>query len=151
MNDVNEKQVSGTHYKVQGIQHWDYVLTNDVPYMEAQVLKYVSRHRLKGGADDLRKAQHFIEKLVAWESEYPHVKRDEEPEERAPTFTDWVRSCDGPEFSLAPEEIVCMHQIRFWRKEHGDARLRTALALLIRMIAELDDAAEPQRNYIDQD
>ena len=63
MGKANEKQVGGSHYR-SPIQHWDYVLANDIPYMEAQIIKYVSRHAKKNGVQDLEKAQHFLEKLI---------------------------------------------------------------------------------------
>lgn len=61
---ANLGQVGGSHYKRQAIQHWDYVLANNIPYMEAQVIKYVSRWRVKNGVQDLEKARHFLEKLI---------------------------------------------------------------------------------------
>lgn len=61
--DANRRQVGGTHYH-QPIQHWDFVLANGIPYLEAQVIKYVMRHGKKGGAQDLEKAKHFIDKLI---------------------------------------------------------------------------------------
>lgn len=64
MSEANKTQVGGDHYRKQSIQHWDYVLANDIPYMEAQIIKYVSRHRNKNGIQDLQKAQHFLEKLL---------------------------------------------------------------------------------------
>jgi hypothetical protein len=61
---ANEIQVAGTHYKSQAIQPWDYIISNEIPYMEGNVIKYVSRWRDKGGLDDLRKAQHYLQKLI---------------------------------------------------------------------------------------
>jgi hypothetical protein len=64
---ANERQVDGAHYKGKPIQHWDFVLMHKMPYMEAQIFKYVLRWKDKNGLHDLRKAQHFIEKLIEWE------------------------------------------------------------------------------------
>ena len=61
---ANEIQVAGTHYKSQAIQPWDYIISNEIPYMEGNVIKYVSRWRDKGGLNDLRKAQHYLQKLI---------------------------------------------------------------------------------------
>jgi hypothetical protein len=66
---ANEKQVGGSHY-LQPIQHWDYVVANNMPYLEAQVLRYVGRHTKKGGRADLEKAKHFIDKMI--EVYYPN-------------------------------------------------------------------------------
>jgi len=60
---ANQRQVGGSHYQ-SPIQHWDYVLANDIPYMEAQIIRYITRWRKKGGLSDLHKAQHFLEKLI---------------------------------------------------------------------------------------
>lgn len=59
---ANDRQVGGEHYKTE-IQHWDYVEANDIPYLEAQAIKYVGRHAEKNGLEDLDKAIHFIEKI----------------------------------------------------------------------------------------
>ena len=68
MASSNDRQVGGQHYNTP-IQHWDLVVANDIPYLEAQIIKYVMRHRRKNELQDLQKAQHFIEKLV--EVTYP--------------------------------------------------------------------------------
>jgi len=65
----NDYQIAGDHYKKQKINHWDYVLENNIPYMEAQVIKYVSRWRDKNGLEDLRKAQHYLAKLIEYEND----------------------------------------------------------------------------------
>ena len=63
MASANDRQVGGVHYATP-IQHWDFVISNNMPYMEAQIFKYIFRHRSKGGISDLQKAQHFLEKLI---------------------------------------------------------------------------------------
>lgn len=74
---ANDKQVGGDHYSRKAIQHWDYVLANDIPYLEAQIIKYVGRWRDKNGIEDLKKAQHFLEKLIEHEEEMVDVERQE--------------------------------------------------------------------------
>jgi ssDNA-binding Zn-finger/Zn-ribbon topoisomerase 1 len=64
---ANSYMIGGDHYKKQKIQHWDYILANAIPYMEAQIIKYVSRWRDKGGIEDLKKARHFLDKLIEHE------------------------------------------------------------------------------------
>jgi Protein of unknwon function (DUF3310) len=65
-NSANDGQVGGDHYKAK-IQHWDYVLANEIPYLEAQIIKYLTRWRKKGGHQDLLKARHFMDKLFEFE------------------------------------------------------------------------------------
>ena len=60
---ANEKQVAGSHYK-SNIQHWDYVVANQLDYFQAQITKYVTRWKDKNGLQDLEKAQHFLENYI---------------------------------------------------------------------------------------
>lgn len=61
---ANDTQVGGAHYRGKKIQTWDYISQNEIPYLEGCVIKYVSRWRDKNGVEDLRKAQHYLEKLI---------------------------------------------------------------------------------------
>lgn len=56
------------HYKDKPMQPWDFIVANNLGYLEGNVVKYVSRWRQKGGVEDLRKAKHYIEKLIEVES-----------------------------------------------------------------------------------
>ena len=60
-------QVSGNHYKDLKIQPVEYNHANNIPYMEGNVIKYVTRWRAKGGIKDLEKARHYIDLLIELE------------------------------------------------------------------------------------
>lgn len=64
MTTANEKQCGGQHYKAKPIQLWDFIAGNGIPYLEGNAIKYLCRHREKGGLADLEKAKHYIEKLI---------------------------------------------------------------------------------------
>ena len=64
---ANTQQVAGVHYKDKVIQPWDYIAANALGYFEGNVIKYVSRWRDKGGVEDLRKARHYLDKLIELE------------------------------------------------------------------------------------
>lgn len=71
-NDVVENtalrsQVGGDHYKNHKIQWVEFVHANNMPAIEAMVLKYLLRWRQKNGIEDLRKAIHYIEMLIELE------------------------------------------------------------------------------------
>jgi len=57
------KQEGGTHYQLP-IQPIDYIVKNDIPYREGNVIKYVTRHKNKNGAEDIRKAIHYLEMIL---------------------------------------------------------------------------------------
>lgn len=61
---ANEKQVGGAHYNSKAIQPWDYIVSNNLGYLEGNVIKYVSRYKEKNGLQDLEKAKHYLEKLI---------------------------------------------------------------------------------------
>lgn len=61
---ANDVQVAGTHYKDKAIQPWDYIIANKLGYIEGNIVKYISRWEVKGGVDDLKKAQHYLAKLI---------------------------------------------------------------------------------------
>ncbi len=68
MASANDKQISGDHYKKYGdMQPWDVVTSWNMGYLDGTALKYLARWRDKGGIDDLKKAIHFIEKLIETE------------------------------------------------------------------------------------
>jgi len=56
-----DKQVGGDHYKVLSIQPSDFIVRNKLGWYEGNAIKYLCRHRLKGGTEDLEKAKHYIE------------------------------------------------------------------------------------------
>ena len=62
--NANSKQVGGQHYKTKSIQPWDYIADNGIGYFDGCAIKYISRYKEKGGVNDLRKAIHYIEKLI---------------------------------------------------------------------------------------
>lgn len=65
---ANDVQVAGNHYKGKPVQPWDYIAANNLGYFEGNVVKYVSRWRDKGGVEDLRKARHYLDKLIELET-----------------------------------------------------------------------------------
>jgi len=60
---ANEKQVGGAHYKKK-IQPWDFITANEIPFLEGNAIKYIVRHREKGGRADLEKAIHYLQKAL---------------------------------------------------------------------------------------
>jgi len=65
---TDSNQVDGDHY-MKVIQPWDYIVANDMGYLEGNIIKYITRYKEKGGIVDLYKAQHYLEKLIKVESQ----------------------------------------------------------------------------------
>ena len=66
---ANDTQHGGDHYRQKTIQPWDYIAANGIGYMEGNIIKYVSRWREKNGVEDLRKAMHYLQKLIELETQ----------------------------------------------------------------------------------
>jgi len=64
---ANEHQEGGDHYMRQKIQPWDFIIANKLGYLEGNVIKYVTRHKLKNRVEDLKKARHYLDKLIETE------------------------------------------------------------------------------------
>jgi hypothetical protein len=60
-------QIGGDHYKDLAIQPIEYILANNIPFTEGNVIKYVTRWRSKNGITDLKKARHMLDLLIEHE------------------------------------------------------------------------------------
>jgi len=69
-------QHGGNHYIKLAIQPSEYIIKNKLNFCEGNVIKYVTRHRSKDRAKDIRKAIHYCMMLL--ESEY-NEEYDETP------------------------------------------------------------------------
>lgn len=62
---VKSKMIGGTHYKGANIEPWDVFLDWGLDPWACNVIKYVQRHRKKAGIQDLEKAKHYLEFMIA--------------------------------------------------------------------------------------
>lgn len=67
------RQEGGSHYKDCAIQPVEFITANRLTFLEGCVIKRVCRHRRKAGAEDIRKAIHELELILALE--YPEGSR----------------------------------------------------------------------------
>lgn len=133
---ANDKQVGGDHYKRLSIQHWDYVLGNNIPYLEAQALRYVSRWRLKNGIEDLQKAMHYLEKLIEHQATQPQwgwLRR---------LFSAPMVTISAMEYGVSNEmsevEINFHLWMERWHIKRDLSAVRSALATLRHISSELN-------------
>jgi hypothetical protein len=78
MTDSNplSRQVGGDHYKSLKIQPVEYIRANDLGWYEGNIIKYTTRHRVKGKRADIEKVIHYAEMLL---EEYDKEKQMEFP------------------------------------------------------------------------
>ena len=68
---ANDYMVGGGHYKNRKFETWDVILDWNLGYLDGNAVKYLSRWRSKGGVQDLKKAAHYIQKLIEVEEKKP--------------------------------------------------------------------------------
>lgn len=63
---ASAKQIGGDHYKDFAIQPSEFIYKNNIEWLEGNAIKYICRHRLKGGAQDIKKAIHYLQLILEW-------------------------------------------------------------------------------------
>ena len=59
--DALKTQIGGDHYKDMAIQPIEFILSNNLPFCEGNIVKYICRYKAKGGSQDLKKVIHYAE------------------------------------------------------------------------------------------
>jgi len=62
-----DRQVGGDHYIDFKIMPIEYISKNKLDFLEGNIVKYISRHRKKNGAEDIRKVIHYAELILELE------------------------------------------------------------------------------------
>ena len=65
--DTINKQIGGDHYKDFSIMPIEYITKNNLDFCEGNIVKYISRHRLKGKAEDIEKVIHYAQLILKLE------------------------------------------------------------------------------------
>jgi len=61
--EAQRTQVGGSHY-ILPIQPIDFIVKNNIPFREANIIKYVVRYKDKNGIEDLKKARHYLDMII---------------------------------------------------------------------------------------
>lgn len=59
-----DSQVGGSHYKDLAIQPLEFIVKNNLDFLQGNVVKYVVRYKVKGGLEDLKKARHYLDLMI---------------------------------------------------------------------------------------
>lgn len=97
------KQVGGDHYENMAIEPWEIIEKNDLNYWEGNIIKYILRHRRKGGVEDLEKAKHYLDHLIEMET-----KHDLEPDEFITSGRAWDLMRDLADIPSEEEMIASL-------------------------------------------
>ena len=62
-----DTQEGGDHYKKLKIQPIEFIHANKLDFLQGNVVKYITRHKDKNGAADVRKALHYCQLILELE------------------------------------------------------------------------------------
>lgn len=57
-------EVKPEYYNKYKITPLEFILANNIPFVESNIIKYVSRYKDKNGLQDLKKAKEYLEILI---------------------------------------------------------------------------------------
>lgn len=120
---ANHQQVGGDHYRTP-FQVWDMVDKLHLDYFEGAIVKYVTRHKKKGGAEDLQKALHYTRKMIELVLNSNKLPRHMFP-------TDGLLDDFAVANDLAAYEIKCIRTVCNWKSINDLMMLETMIAGLI--------------------
>ena len=63
-DNATSKQIGGDHYKNCAIQPIDYIVKNNLDFLEGNIVKYITRHKTKNGIEDIKKVIHYAELIL---------------------------------------------------------------------------------------
>ena len=85
---AHKKQVGGDHYKKMAIQPSDYIVKNKLGWYEGNIVKYITRHSIKGGKQDVEKVIRYAQLLI--EEKY-NEKVESEGERRGRETLEYIK------------------------------------------------------------
>lgn len=69
-----DRQVGGAHYRQGKIQPLEFILSNNLGFVEGVVIKYLVRHQTKNRKEDIEKCIHYLEMLLEkYDEVYPPI------------------------------------------------------------------------------
>ena len=63
--------ISPSYYQKGSIEVTDYITSNEMSFVEGNIIKYVTRYKDKSGIQDLRKARWYLDKLIQTQMDIP--------------------------------------------------------------------------------
>lgn len=90
-------QVGGMHYKSMPMQPVEFCQRNKLGTCESAAIKYICRHGQKNGAEDIKKAIHYLELLLEIVYGISNTPRSEPPE---------ISAADRADLASAPTGVL---------------------------------------------
>lgn len=65
--DALDTQIGGSHYKDMNIQPIEYISENSLDFFQGNIIKYITRHKNKNGAEDIKKIKHYCDLILKYQ------------------------------------------------------------------------------------
>ena len=66
-SNAMDTQVGGSHYKHFKFQPTEFIMANELSFLQGCIIKRICRYKIKGGLEDLRKIQHEVDMIIELE------------------------------------------------------------------------------------
>ena len=103
------EQIGGSHYKDMPFQPIKLISMLDLDFFQGNVVKYVSRYKLKDGVRDLEKAKHYCRMAMEMKNSSP---RAEMMAPHVVSMADDFALSNGL-FWLVPHVIICVYRCKW--------------------------------------
>lgn len=105
---ANETQIGGDHYKTGGEEHWDRMWRlYGRGYFVGCITKYVERYHKKNGFEDLKKARHFLDKLIELENYRERTDKEDSSQNQEKASDPAVFASEIERIRNIKESLVC--------------------------------------------
>ena len=121
-----DTQIGGDHYKHLAIQPMKFSMANGLNACQHTIVKYVTRFRSKGGAEDVKKAKHCIDLL----EQLQPLTAPRSQADHSAVHVAAMTYCDRNELNLHQRMVILKITAHPWSPE-ALASARTSLDWLL--------------------
>lgn len=61
---ITHDQTHPEHYSQFSIEPLEFIVRNNLDFLQGNIIKYVCRFKMKGGLEDLNKAMRYLQELI---------------------------------------------------------------------------------------
>ena len=73
---MNNNNINPDYYKKGKIEVTDFIIDQQLSFIEGNIIKYVTRYKDKSGIQDLRKCRWYIDKLIETQMDIKLLEED---------------------------------------------------------------------------
>lgn len=73
---MSNNNISPDYYKKGKIEVTDFIIDQQLSFIEGNIIKYVTRYKDKSGIQDLRKCRWYIDKLIETQMDIKLLEED---------------------------------------------------------------------------